>query len=244
MNRSASARPSLVYWAAHYPAAFVARALFRVRVRGTEHLPRTASGVVVGGWICAGVPHRNWSEPFLLLALMPALPPMAYVADARTVSGSWWRRAFARLFGGIVPVGRARGESARFRSHLAAASEAIETGRVLAIFPEVGPPSRPPALRQLAPGVAHFARHTGAKVVPVVFGGTDELYLGRRIEISVLPAINAPPTHAGRAEIARWMEAFRETTQTPAAQLHARASARPPRRKRWRWLTGPYPRAG
>ena len=28
--------------------------------------------------------------------------------------------------------------------------------------------------------------------MPVVFGGTDELYLGKRIEIRVLPAV-APP---------------------------------------------------
>ena len=77
--------------------------------------------------------------------------------------------------------------------------------------------------------------------MPVVFGGTDELYLRRHIEVRVIGPI-LPPTRTSRAAISAWTSAFHDAVQTAAEDVHRRATASNPRRKRWRWLTGNYPR--
>jgi 1-acyl-sn-glycerol-3-phosphate acyltransferase len=212
------------------------RALFRVRVSGDERLPTG------GGWILCGVPHRTWIEPVLAHALLgPSGARMVTVADARTVTRAWWRTAASSLVGGVIPVGS--GGSSGFQETIAAAASALSIGDIVVIFPEVGPPSRPPQLRRLSSGVAHIAAAAGAQVVPVVFGGTDELYLGRRIEVRVLPSLQPPGRLADRAEITAWTAHFRSVTQAEASSADAAATSRPPRTKRLRWLSGPYPRA-
>ena len=45
--------------------------------------------------------------------------------------------------------------------------------------------------RPLAPGIGYFGLRSGAPIVPLVFGGTHELYRGRRIQMRVLPAVRA-----------------------------------------------------
>ena len=52
-----------------------------------------------------------------------------------------------------------------------------------------------------------------------------------------------PPTQTNRAAIAAWTNAFAESVQAAATDTHERANAEKPRRKRWLWLTGNYPRA-
>jgi 1-acyl-sn-glycerol-3-phosphate acyltransferase len=228
------ARPSFAYLFMRLVLKAAARGLLRVRVNGDVRIP--------GGSICAALPHRNWVEPFLLVGVLPAAPRLVGVADGPTLVRSWWRILLVRLVGGVVPVWP-RASAGAFAAHVAAVRRALEAGAVVAIFPETGPPARPPDLRRLSPGVARFAAAAGAPVVPVVFGGTDELYLGRRIEVRVLEAIAPPPPDADRAAIDDWMADFRAVTTAAATAADARANAPPPRRKRWLWLTGKYPRA-
>jgi len=85
------------------------------------------------------------------------------------------------------------------------------------------------------------AREVIAAVVPVILAGTDELYLCGRIEIRVLPPIAAP--RAERDSIAEWMVGFSALIRASADTLHDDATCNAPNRKRWRWLSGNYPRA-
>jgi len=208
--------------------------LFRVEVAGLDNLP-------AGGSVLAGVPHRNWSEPVVLFALLPARPPQMGLADEAAVSRSFLRRLIVNGAGGVIPVRSGAGPSA-FERIARATIDATSRGVRVTIFPEVGAPSRPPTLRRLSPGIAHLAARSAVPVVPVVFGGTHELYLRRRVVVRVLPKIEPPPD-TRRASISAWMAMFQATVETQATATHEAAEIGAPRRKWWRWLTGRYPTA-
>ena len=235
-----SPRPNRAYRAARRLFALVAALLFRVRVMGMENLPICADGTPAGGWICCGLPHRNWVEPLLMMCLLPAEPRLAILADGRTATGSWWRRRLVGIVGGVIPI-RGRGSPRDFAGYADEVRRVTAAGAVFVIFPEVGRPSRPPALRRLSAGVGHFAKAAGAATVPVIFGGTHELYIRRRLEVRVLPALEPPD--AGPEGVDAWLAELQETAGRGAAEAHQAAEADPPRFKLGRWLTGPYPRA-
>ena len=222
--------------------------LFRVHVSGQENLPRDHAGKPMGGWIAVGLPHRTWVEFFVFAPLLPAEPRLIMLGDGPTMFGSAWRRALLRRVGGVVPVWRGSG-GPEFESHTAAAQAAIHAGAVFGLFPEVGGAARPPRLRRVSPAVAYFSLRTGAPIVLVIFGGTDELWLRRRVEVRVLPPISPPadaptpgtPAERGAADelLARLLAA----AEPAAGEAHAAAEPPTGARRRWRWLTGPYPRA-
>jgi len=223
----------------------------RFELRGIEHLPRDAHGRPVGGWMAVPVPHRRWIDPFLLLLLLPIEPRLAFFADGRVLFKTRLRRLLFGLLGGVVPVWPHGGAKA-FGAHIEAARRVLEAGAVFVIFPEAGPPSPPDRTRPIEPGFGYLAMRTGVPLVPMVIGGTGELYRGRRLILSVLPATTAqelagrsaatqppePASHAERDDARRIADAFAERLAGPVAELHAeieRASLQ--HRKRWPWLT-------
>lgn len=220
--------------------ALIGWLLFRVQVSGLENLPLGSDGRPMGGWICCGLPHRTWVEPFLMLSLLPAEPYPVIMADGRTATGSWWRRLLAGMVVEVIPI-RGRGSPRDFAGYSDAVRRVIAADAVFVIFPEVGSPSRPPAFRRLSAGIGHFATATGAATVPIVFGGTHELYFRRRIEVRVLPALDPPDE--GLESIDFWLAELQEKAEKAAADAHDAAEANSPWLKLGRWLTGPYPSA-
>ncbi|MDP9467891.1 MAG: 1-acyl-sn-glycerol-3-phosphate acyltransferase [Chloroflexota bacterium] len=223
----------------------------RLELRGAEHLPRDEHGRLAGGWIAVPVPHRRWIDPFLLLLLLPIEPRLAFFADGRVLVRTRMRRLLFRLLGGMVPVWP-RGGAKAFWAHIEAARRVLEADAVFVIFPEAGPASEPHRTRPIEPGFGYLAMRTGATLVPMVIGGTGELYRRRRLVLSVLPA-TTPQELAGRphgaaspdpgspderAEARKIADAFAVLMAPPVADLHheiERASAGD--RKRWRWMT-------
>ncbi len=226
----------------------VGRLLFDIRISGLEHLPADRDGQPVGPWICCGLPHRTWIEPLAVVAFMPPQPRLVMLADGSVMFRSAWRRLLIRRVGGVVPIWPGSG-AAGFIEHTAAAQTVIGGGAVFALFPETGRPSPAPAFRRLSPGVAYFAIRTGAPIVAAIFGGTHDLYLRRRVEMRVLPPLQPPrpPPPAGsiaeRTAAEALMTELRQLTEPAAAAAHAAAERAPGRRRLWRWLHGPYPRA-
>jgi 1-acyl-sn-glycerol-3-phosphate acyltransferase len=211
-------------------------------LHGLENLPRAADGRPAGGWICCGLPHRTWAEPFVLIFTLPARPRMVMLGEGPTIFGSAWRAFLVRRVGCVVPIWRGSGAGG-FTAVRSAALEALAAGAVFAIFPEVGPPARPPTLRRLSPGVARVAQAAGASVVPVVFGGTHDLYLRRRIVVRVLPAIDPLPADADRDAVRAYMATLEQVAGAAATDAHSRAEVDPPLLRLARWLRGPFPRA-
>ncbi len=157
---------------------------FRVIVSGLEHLPRTPDGRRAGGYILAGIPHRTWVDPFLPWGWLPAEPRLVFFGDARTMARSPLRRWIVRQVGGILPI-PSHGGPRTFATHMAAAGEVTRAGAVFMLFPESGFPVPPGTARPISPGIGYVALRTGAAIVPVVIGGTDLLYLGRRIAFRI-----------------------------------------------------------
>lgn len=202
--------------------------LFRPRLVGAGNLPRTADGRPAGGWIGAGLPHRTWVDPFLVADLLPAQPRLVFFGDGRAIYRSRLRRLAVRLVGGVIPIWPGGGREA-VEAHLAAAAAALRAGAVLVIFPEVGPPVAPGQARPLGAGVAYFALRTGSPIVPLVIGGSEELYVGRRLRLEVLapmtalelagldPAAGPPPP---------WSAEERAAVDRICRELHARCAPR------------------
>ncbi len=162
----------------------------RLRLEGAEHLPRDPAGRPAGGWIALGLPHRTWIDPFVLAMLLPPEPRLVFLGDGRAIYRSRFRRwVFARI-GGVVPIWPGRGRRA-FVAHLDAARSVLSSGAVFALFPEVGPPVPVDRARPFGGGIGYFALRSGAPVVPLVLGGTHELFLGRRIVLRALPPLTA-----------------------------------------------------
>jgi 1-acyl-sn-glycerol-3-phosphate acyltransferase len=223
---------------------------FRTEVVGVDLLPGDARGEPAGGWIAAGLPHRTWVDPFVVADNLPVEPRLIFFGDGRAMFRSRWRRFVFRTIGGVIPIWPGGGR-ASVDGHLAAADAALAAGAVLCLFPETGPATPPGTARPLGLGVAYFALRTGAPIVPIVLGGTHELYRGRRFRLEVLPPVTAREL-AGMVDNTAlpepWTRAEREAAHRIAANLHALtadsiatahlATVLPPgARKRWRWLT-------
>lgn len=247
-----SARASRTYRALLVALRTIGRSLFgfRTDVVGLEHLPRAADGRLTGGWIAAGMPHRTWVDPFVLADNLPTEPRLIFFGDGPAIFRSRWRRWLVRRIGGVIPIWPDGGRPA-VEAHLAAASAALEAGAVLCLFPETGPATPPGTARPFGSGLAYFALRTGAPIVPLVLGGTHELYRRRRFRLEVLapvtwqavvgvPPDTPPPepwSSAERRMAHRVSLALHERTAGPVLAAHTSTTAGPGVRKRWCWLT-------
>jgi 1-acyl-sn-glycerol-3-phosphate acyltransferase len=223
---------------------------FRTEVVGLDRLPRTPDGRPAGGWIAAGLPHRTWVDPFVVADNLPSEPRLVFFGDGRAIYRSRWRRWLVRRIGGVIPIWPGGGRVAVER-HLAAATAALDAGAVLCIFPETGPPTPAGTARPFGSGLAYFALRTGAPIVPLILGGTHELYLHRRFRLEVLEPVvwqdlagvsrDTPPpepwSSAERRLAHRLTLALHDRTAESVAAAHRATTLPAGRRVRWRWLT-------
>ncbi len=247
-----TARPSATYRALLVGCRLVGRGIFGFRptLQGAGRLPRDREGRPAGGWIAAGLPHRTWVDPFLLLDLLPSEPRFVFFGDGPTMYRSWWRRLAVRAIGGFIPIwpGGGRGQ---VEAHLDGARDALAAGAVLVVFPEVGPPAPPGEARRLGLGIAYLALRTGAPIVPLALGGAEDLYRGRSLVVRVLQPVTwqeLAGLGAAAAPPPPWSSEERRIAHRIVASLHARSVAdvaavdrltRAPAGivRRWRWLT-------
>jgi 1-acyl-sn-glycerol-3-phosphate acyltransferase len=232
-------------------AAFALR--FHVEVRGLEHLPRAGDGGLAGGWIAAGLPHRAWIDPFMVWMTLPAEPRLVFFGDARTMARSPLRRWVLRRVGGVIPI-PSHGGPRSFATHLDAAARVVHAGAVFCLFPESGFPSEPGEARPVAAGLGYIALRTGAPIVPVILGGNEVLFIGRRLVLRVLPAepwqvwagadgapVPAEPPARGSAEerilAHRIADGFRAATADVVREAHLEVVPPPGTRMRGRRLT-------
>ena len=116
--------------------------------------------------------------------VLPAEPRLVFFGDARTMARSPLRRWVVRRVGGILPI-PSHGGPRSFATHLAAAGEVLHAGAVFCLFPESGMPAPVGTARPISPGVGYIALRSGASIVPIVIGGNDLLFLGRRIAVRI-----------------------------------------------------------
>ncbi len=146
----------------HAAARLLARAVFRLRVRGRAHLPRDGPVILAAN-------HASDLDPLVLGAALPwrVARRAWWGADARRVFG----RRPGRLLARVVPLFPVDDRTPA--ASLDAAARVLERGGMLLWFPEEW---RSPTgeLQPFRPGIGNLLRRTGAPVVPVHIDGTFE----------------------------------------------------------------------
>ena len=223
---------------------------FRTEVRGRERLPSLTDGRPAGGWIATGMPHRTWVDPFVLAACLPVQPRLVFFGDGPAIFRSRWRRWLVQRVGGVIPIWP-DGDRRAIETYIEAARTALDAGAILCLFPETGPSTPPGTARPFGSGLAYFALRTGAPIVPLVLGGTHELYRRRRFRLDVqepvtwqdlvgVPPGALPPqpwSSAERRMAHRLTLELHERMVGPVIDAHRATTPTPEVRKRWRWLT-------
>lgn len=133
----------------------LARRLYRVQLRGAEHIPTT------GGVILAAN-HESLFDPWLLA--LATLRPVRYMAKSELWRYPLVGRALDAF--GAFPVERGAGDAAAISN----AAELLRRGEVLGIFPQGT--SKQLQRRPYHRGAARLALATGAPIVPIRLVGT------------------------------------------------------------------------
>jgi 1-acyl-sn-glycerol-3-phosphate acyltransferase len=254
----ATSRPSIAYRLVRAGFTAIRREVFRfhLKVEGAEHLPIGPDGRPLGGYIAVGLPHRTWVEPMLALEAMPTVPRLVFFGDGKAMLRSPVRRFVVRRMGGMIPIwkpgaGADRPRAEVLTTYLEAARRSLAAGAIVLVFAEVGPPVDPGHARPLGRGAILFALRLGVPIVPLIFGGTDELFRGRSMVIRVLPSTTVTELVGQDLDAAPpepWSAAERAITRSATIALHhhcARAVSEvyraalpaPGTRRRWPWLT-------
>lgn len=130
----------------------------KLEVVGKEHIPPEGPVILASNHL------NNADPPLIALAIRPRYP--MYMAKREMIRWPILGPAF-RAFGAF-PVRRGEVD----RSAMRAATEVVESGALLVMFPE-GTRSRTGGLGRGHPGTALVALRTGAPVLPVAITGTE-----------------------------------------------------------------------
>ena len=156
----------MLYEAVHLVAEPLAKAIWRPRVEGTEHVPLT------GGLLIASN-HLAFADSVVIPIVAPRkvlfLAKDAYFT-APGLKGRLQKAWFEGI--GMVPVNRDDTRSAM--DSLDIALEILNRGEAFGIYPE-GTRSRDGLLYRGRTGVAHLALTAGVPVVPVGLQGTQHI---------------------------------------------------------------------
>lgn len=168
-----------------------ARAVWRPKVTGVEHVPRTGPVILASN-------HLSFIDSTMIPIVVPRKVVFLAKSDYFTgtgIKGALVREWFEGL--GMLPVDRDDSKSAI--ASLETALEVLGRGEAFGIYPE-GTRSRDGRLYRGRTGVAHLALSSGAPVVPVGLRGTQDVQpvdarLPRIAPVSV--AFGAPISPAG-----------------------------------------------
>lgn len=199
----------------------IVRCLFRLRVEGREHLPRTPA------LLC--FTHQNWADPIVVLAALPWTPDVALFGPKEEDMSVGGRNRLMSWTGLAIPYKPGKNDLIETTRRVQAVFDA---GWSLAIAGEgrIHPGER--VVLPLNEGAAYFALRASVPLVPVAINGTSWLAFGRRIRVR----IGRPIERSGRPT----REAVAELTAAAHATLVELVSDfpdQPPPGRFWRWVT-------
>jgi 1-acyl-sn-glycerol-3-phosphate acyltransferase len=189
--------------------------LYRVRVRGREHLPAQ------GGYILAPS-HRSMMDiPFVGGLVKKRL---RYMGKRSLFEVPVLGRLFVKLGG--FPVERDGTDRRALRESI----DMLRSGEILLVFPE-GTRHSGPKIEPLQPGAAYLALRAGVPIVPVGIAGSEDILRTRashvprfgRVTIAIGEPIVVPPRDGGvvpRAEVDALTARLHEILQQTFDEAH------------------------
>ncbi|MFJ6654025.1 lysophospholipid acyltransferase family protein [Microbacterium sp. NPDC091313] len=191
---------SSAYALGRFVVSPLARMIYRPRVEGRNHVPRTGPVIFASN-------HLSFIDS---IAIPVAAPRPVHFLAKSSYFESWASRQFFSAIGAI-PVERGAGQAAM--DALEQQRRILADGRAVALYPE-GTRSLDGRLYKGRTGVAFLALETGAPVVPVGLIGTDV----------VMPVGAKFPTLRERVTV-RFGQPLDLSAHGPAASGRARRSA-------------------
>lgn len=160
--------------------AVVVRLILRVRVEGREHF---ATGPAI---YCFN--HINWTDPLILLAVLPARPKFAMFGPKEADMAKGGRNRLIAWAGFGIPY---RPEKSTLIETTRRVQKILEDGWVIVIAGEGRIHRGERELLPLADGTAYFALRAGVPIVPIAINGTSWLGFRRTVRVRVGEAIAA-----------------------------------------------------
>jgi 1-acyl-sn-glycerol-3-phosphate acyltransferase len=161
-------------WISRVASWVLARAYLRLRLDGRGRLPR---GPAI---YCFN--HLNWSDPFILMAILPMRPRLAFFGPKEEDMSVGGRNRLMTWTGATIPYRPGKKDllEATRRVHAVIAAGGVVAiageGRIQPFECRIGP---------LNEGAAYFAIREGVPLVPIAIHGTSWLGFGRRIRVTV-----------------------------------------------------------
>ncbi len=174
---------------------FVQTLLSRTHVTGQENIPRSGPLIVVGN-------HSAFIEIVLMVLALPWPIELMGAGDIPLRQ----KFSFLQTMYGYIPINRGEID----RTALKAASDVLESGDGLGIFPEGGIWDRKVADARL--GVAYLSQQTGTPILPMGFGGligaTEKIVRLQRPRLTVnigqvIPAVPTSQNYRERKSLAQ-----------------------------------------
>jgi cytidylate kinase len=170
------------------------KALFRMDIKGVEHIP-------LHGPVLLASNHRSNLDPFFLGVSFPR--QIHFMAKAEL----WKVKTLGRVIEilGSFPVSRGSAD----RQAVRRAIEFLDAGAVVGMFPE-GHRQRDGGFGPINPGFALFALREGVTTIPVVMEGTERVFRGGlprfpRVRVTFGRPLPTPPPSGNKAQRAAMM---------------------------------------
>jgi 1-acyl-sn-glycerol-3-phosphate acyltransferase len=182
--------------------------MYRCRVSGAEHLPRSGPAMVA-------MTHKCFWDP--VIAGMIFDRPLRYMAKKELFVNQYAARFISSL--GAFPLDRGAGD----RAALQTALTILERGEVLLMFPE-GHRQTDDAVHDFLPGVGMIALRSGAPVIPLALDGTQYMLRDGKPGFPALRGLVGPAVDLGDIS-GRNSKSYREAAQRmhdAVAGLYAR----------------------
>jgi len=138
---------------------FMLRLLTRTTITGAHHLHTPGPVIYAGN-------HFSSFDPVFLITLLPEDVALVGPGDFELL----WPANWAVKGVGLIPMARGAVDRAGLKQMLAV----LRGGGRLALFPEGGTWEK--SIENVKPGVAYVSQATGARIVPIAFGGTYEVW--------------------------------------------------------------------
>ena len=206
---------------ARFISAVLVRSIVRVRFEGRDRLPGEPAIYVSN--------HLNWSDPLILLAVLPGRPKVAMFGPKEEDMAQGGRNRLIVWTGFSIPYRPAKTDMIETTRRV---QRVLEDGWVIVIMGEGRIHRGERELLPLADGCAYFALRAGVPVVPIAINGTSWLGFGRRVRVRV----GAPIRAEGRAT-REAVDALTARTTESLKRLVADFPDPPPPGRFGRWLT-------